>query len=376
MIDLDHNATTRPAEEVIETIAFHMSKNYANPGSRHGLGRNARKVLESSREQIADLLGAKPEEITFTSGGTEANNLALLGLPFSSDKTLLNLPGDHPSSLDSCNELAKKGWKLSSLELDSDGLIQPSQLQKINWEQVGLVDFLYAHNETGVIQDLDEIGDICATHGIPFHLDAVQAVGKIPIHFGQTKATSLSLAAHKFHGPRGIGALIISKSLKLNPILFGGHQESGMRPGTEMAPLAAGMAKALELCAHDMENRTEKMESLRNQLETQLSELCSPVVIHGKNVPRLPNTLNIAFPGIDGEAFLVAADLEGIACSQGSTCASGSAQPTPVLTAMGHPDEIVLSSIRFSVGIDNTMGEINEAAQIISKVVESLRKQA
>lgn len=374
MIDLDHNATTRPDDEVIETISFHMRKHYANPGSRHGLGKTARKVLEQSREQIAELLGARPEEIVFTSGGTESNNLALLGLPKSERKVLLSLPGDHPSSSETCQKLESRGWKNELFSLTSEGLIDPEQLEQIEWPAVGAVNLILAHNETGVIQEIESISSKCSEHQVPLHLDAVQAVGKIPVHFGKMKATSMSFAAHKFHGPRGIGALIVKENLNLNPILFGGHQEAGMRPGTELVPLAAGMAKALEIAVNNLDERARKMETLRNRLEKGLSENCSPVIIHGQNANRLPNTLNISFPGMDGEAFLVTADLEGIACSLGSACASGSTEPSPVLTAMGFPDEIALSSVRFSVGTDNTEEEITKAIGIISEIVKRLRE--
>ena len=373
MIDLDHNATTKPADEVIETIAYHMRNSYANPSSRHGLGKTARKVLEESREKIASLIHCQPEEIIFTSGGSESNNLALLGIPESSRKTLLATPGDHPSSAEVYEQLNSYGWNIEHFKINSEGQIQPETLKEIDWNSVGLVSLLYAHNETGVIQKIDSIADLCLEHQIPLHLDAVQAVGKIPVDFGKFKATSMSLAAHKFHGPRGIGALVVSKSLNLKPILFGGHQEAGMRPGTELAPLAAGMAKALELSVLDLENRASQMKKLRDLLEAGLREKCSPVVIHGENSKRLPNTLNISFPGMDGEAFLVSADLEGIACSLGSACASGSTKPSPVLTAMGYSEEIALSSVRFSVGVDNSEEEIHKAISIISGIVNRLR---
>ncbi len=229
-----------------------------------------------------------------------------------------------------------------------------------------LVSLLLAHNETGVIQNVRPIIDRCNARGIPTHLDAVQAVGKIPVSFKQLEATALSFGAHKFHGPRGIGGLLVRRGVNLTPLLYGGHQEAGRRPGTEPVALIAGMATALELWHRDAEVRAMRMAAARDRLEPGLRDICSPVVVHGGNVNRLPNTCSIAFPGLDGEALLVALDLEGIACSLGSTCASGSAEPAPILLAMGVPPEVALSTVRFSVSFETTLEEIDEAVRRIA----------
>ena len=372
-IYLDHNATTRPLPEVIETVTCHLGESFANPGSRHSFGRQARKVLESSRESLADILGAKPEEVIYTSGGTESTNLALFGFTQRSPGTIVLTKGEHPATLESCLRLVQQGWKLHYLEVDEHGRLLPEQYAGLPWPEIKLVTLILAHNETGVIQDVPPLAKLCREQGIPFHLDAVQAVGKIPVNFHELGVTSLALGAHKFYGPRGIGALLLREGTRLTPYLFGGHQEAGHRPGTEPVPLIAGMSKALEVWNQDREALTEKIRTLRDQLEVGLRETCELVIINGHPEHRLPNTLNIAFPGLEGEAILVALELEGIACSLGSTCASGSAEPAPALVAMGCPPDVYRASVRFSLGLENTPEQIPEAIQRISGVIQRLR---
>jgi len=373
-IYLDANATTRPWPEVIETVSHHLRHSYANPGSRHAEGRQARRVLEASRETIASLLGAEPGEVVFTSGGTEASNMALTGLASGAPGTIGITAGEHPATTETCARLVQQGWKLHNFEVDADGLLTPAQFSALPADDLRLATVILAHNETGVVQNLQPLSELCSQHGVHFHVDAVQAVGKIPVNFRKLDATSLALGAHKFHGPRGIGALLLKDGIQMTPIQFGGHQESGRRPGTEMVALAAGMARALELCCQDMEARMAATCALRNQLEAGLRNACDPVVINAPDQERLPNTLNISFPGADGEALLAALDLEGIACSLGSTCASGSAEPAPVLVAMGRPPEVYRSAVRFSVHSDLTSSEIDEAVARIARTVAHNRE--
>lgn len=374
LIYLDNNATTRPHPEVIELISRHGRDSFANPGSRHKAGRRARQVLEQARESMASLLGADPDELIFTSGGTESNNLALLGLARGSPGRIALTAGEHPSVIETCRSLEAKGWGLQFLPVDEEGRLRPPKDDcALLAPETRLATVILAHNETGVIQDLGPLAEECQARGIPLHVDAVQAVGKIPVDFHQLGASSLSLGAHKFYGPRGIGALLLRRGIPLQPTEFGGHQESGRRPGTEAVPLIAGMARALELYHADAQQRTTRLRQLRDRLEHGLAELCPPVAINGSRQHRLPNTLNLAFPGVDGEALLVALDLEGIACSLGSTCASGSAEPAPVLLAMNRPPDVLHSSLRFSVGIENTEDEIHEAVRIIARTVNQLR---
>jgi len=396
LIDLDANATTRPLPEVIEVVARHLSETWGNPGSRHGLGRQARRVLEESRESIAVILGAHPEEVLFTSGGTESNNTAIFGLARGNSGMIALSPGEHPANLEACRVLMRRGWKLERLPVDGEGRLeveglglrvegqknadstslsspQPSTLNPQPSTNPQLAAVILAHNETGVIQDIAPLRGWCASLGCPLHLDGVQAVGKIAVDFHELGATTLSFGAHKFHGPRGIGGLLVRRGTRLTPLLYGGHQEQERRPGTEAVPLIAGMARALELWQANREPRAQHLSILRDRLQQGLTERCPPVVVNSAQAHRLPNTLNIALPGLDGEALLVALDLAGVCCSLGTTCASGSTEPAPILVAMGCPPEVYRSSVRFSLSVLNTVAEIDEAIERVATVVERMR---
>lgn len=372
-IYLDNNATTRPFPEVIEAMAHHGYHSFANPGSRHSAGRQARKALEDARESIADILGAKPQEIVFTSGGTESTNLALFGLTQTAPGTILLTDGEHPATSESCRRLNVLGWQIHKLPVDSTGRLDQTHLETLDWREVKLATLIWAHNETGVIQELGPLAAKCTEQQVPLHIDAVQCVGKIPISFRESGATTLALGAHKFHGPRGIGALLIREGTTLAAHVFGGHQEGGRRAGTEPVALIVGMARALEIWNAERQQTMQRLQLMRDQLQARLLEHCPPAVVNGDGAPRLPNTLNIAFPGTDGDAVLVALDLEGVACSLGSTCASGSAEPAPALVAMGCSPAVYESSVRFSLSVDNTEREIDEAASRITTVVNRLR---
>ena len=374
-IYLDHNATTPPDPVVIAAMEVAWAEAYGNPGSRHSAGRRARRALEEARELVASILGAEPAEVVFTSGGTEANNAALFGLTQGRTGTIALPQGEHPSVEMAVRRLESTGWSRGTLPLDERGVLAPESLAAIDWQPLRLVTLLLAHNETGVIQPVSELAALCARHQVPLHLDAVQAVGKIDVDFQALGATTLSLGAHKFHGPRGIGALLIREGTRLGPLLHGGHQEREHRPGTEPVALAVGLAQALTLWHADRQRIRQYLTSLRDRLQSQLVENCSPVVVHGAAAERLPNTLNLAFPGCDGEALLVALDLAGVCCSMGSACASGSSEPAPILLAMGCSRELALASLRFSVGRENSLAEIDEAAQRIVTVVQKMRSR-
>lgn len=375
-IYLDNNATTRPWPEVTDVVAYHLQHSYANPGSRHAEGRQARKVFESARESIAEILGAQPEELIFTGGGTESSNLALLGAAHSvSAGTIALTAGEHPATMETCRSLRAEGWQLKILPVDRDGRLiwSDAVISSQTEEGTKIATVILAHNETGVIQDVGPLAKTCRDNNIFCHIDAVQAVGKIAVNFAELDATSLAFGAHKFHGPRGIGGLLLRNGVKLAPQEFGGHQESGRRPGTEMVALAAGMAKALELWHNERDERTAQLQQLRDRLEFGLLDRCPWAVVNGSKEHRLPNTLNIAFPGCDGDAILVALDLDGIACSLGSACASGSAEPAPALVAMGVPPEVYKASVRFTVSLANSQHEMDQAVERISRVVNRLR---
>lgn len=344
-----------------------------NPGSRHAAGRKARRALEESREIIASILGAAPAEVIFTSGGTESNNAALFGFSEGRHGVIALPEGEHPSVEMAVRRLESRGWKRCSIRIDSQGLISSDALSEVPWDLVQIATCLLAHNETGVIQSVKGLTELCAERRIPIHLDAVQAAGKIEVNFRSLGATSLSVGAHKFHGPRGIGALLIREGTRLAPLLVGGHQEREHRAGTEPVALAVGMARALQLWSNQKERWHRDLTQLRDRLEHQLRHACAPVVVHGHMAERLSNTLNIGFPGCDGEALLVALDLAGICCSMGSACASGSSEPAPILLAMGCSKELARASLRFSLGRDNTPDEVDQAARTIATTVRRMR---
>lgn len=372
-IFLDNNSTTPPLDEVIDLVATEYRTHYANPGSAHADGRQSRRVLEDARELLASLVGADPQEVIFTSGGSESINLAIQGfLPGTAGEIALSA-GEHPATVNTIRRLAPRGIRQRVIPLGPDGRIDVTALEEFDWQQIQLATLILAHNETGVIQDVAPLAALCEQHRIPLHLDGVQAIGKIPFHFHDSGATAVSLAAHKFHGPRGVGALIVKENARLLPQITGGHQERGKRAGTEPVALAAGMARALECAIRDHRQRSEQMAALRDRLQQGLLEHCPPVVINGSLEHRLPNTLNISFPGLDGEALLISLDLAGISCSLGSACASGSRDPAPVLLAMGCPEPVYQSALRLSLSFLNTNEEIEEAIRRISRVVHQLR---
>ena len=371
-IYLDHNATTRPAPEVAETVVRVMREGFANPGSQHQWGRAARRILEDARDRIAGILDAEPDELVFTSGGTESINLALFGLARRTG-ALLTGPGEHPATRETIRALRQRGWSPREFSVDPQGRLAQPEQTLAHHDDTQLVSCLLAHNETGVIQDLAPLIARCNAAGIPTHVDAVQAVGKISVSFKKLGATAMSFGAHKFHGPRGVGGLIVRRGVSLSSLHLGGHQESGRRPGTEPVALIAGMARALELWREHQSSRLETMTTARDLLERELGRACPPIHVHAAEAHRLPNTASIAFPGLDGEALLVALDLAGIACSLGSTCASGSAEPAPILLAMGVPPDTALATVRFSVGWETTPEEVREAVRRISHVVINLR---
>ncbi|MDG2127095.1 MAG: cysteine desulfurase family protein [Fuerstiella sp.] len=372
-IYLDNNATTQILPEVAETMAITWQTAFANPGSQHSFGRDARPVLDRCRDSIADILGAEPSEVIFTSGGTESINAAIYGLTLGRTGAIALTSGEHPATTAACERARQTGLKLITLNVDAAGRLLNDQCDDLPWDELKLVNVILAHNETGVLQDLSKLSTLCEKHQVPLLIDAVQAVGKIPVNFRELNVTALAFGAHKFHGPRGVGGLLLRRGVQLPPLLDGGHQEAGRRAGTEPVPLIAGMVTALESFAADATTHMKHVQTLRDQLQRHLQQHCSPTVVHGSDAPRLPNTLSIAFPGLSGEAILVNLDLEGVACSLGSTCASGSAEPAPALLAMGCAADVCLSSVRFSVSRQTTSEEISEAARRIQGVVERLR---
>jgi cysteine desulfurase len=383
-IYLDHNATTPTRPEVVEAMARRYAEGYANPASQHLSGQRARQVLEDLRERIATLLGAdlscpQPDCLIFTSGGTEANNLALLGIAQARGTG----PGqivisaiEHPCVIEPAEHLLERGWRVDTLGVNPHGVLRLEDLPGLISPETRLVSLILGSHETGVIQPVAEAVQLCRPDGVPVHTDAVQAVGKCPVNFRQLGVSAMSITAHKFRGPPGIGALIFRHEVPISPLLFGGHQQNGLRPGTESIPLAAGMLTALELGQQEQSDSWRRLVRLRLRFEECLKREWPQIIIHGEDANRLPQTSNIAFPGVDGQMLLIALDIAGVACSMGSACASGSTEPTPTLRAMGLPNEVVRSSLRFSLGANTSEKEIELAVGVISRVYRQLLGQS
>lgn len=398
-IYLDHNSTTPIDPRVVEAMVRAWSDCGANPASQHALGRKARRRLEEAREGIAELLEAKTggmdaDQVIFTSGGTEANNLALLGLLNAVERrvdwdgsssgppmALFVSAIEHPSILQAAQELLNRCYESRWwLTVNSSGRIEVPQTP-ITPDQSRylphLISVMLANNETGVIQPVTEIARIAHDEGMIVHSDAVQAVGKIPVSFRELGVDAMTVASHKFHGPLGIGVLVVRHGVKLQPQLFGGFQQAGLRPGTENVALAVGFYAALKLAIAELPERAARMQSLRDELERTIQEQgrrdAYPTVIIGEHAPRLPNTSCLAFPGLDRQALVMALDLAGVACSTGSACASGSSEPSPTLVAMGLPQPVIEGAIRLSLGATTTAAEVAEAARHIINTVKHLR---
>jgi len=367
-IYLDNNATTPLLPAVWDAMRPYAVEAYGNPASAHAFGRRARRGLEDAREQAAALLGAHPDELVFTSGATEANNLALFGLSGDPPGRLVASPVEHPSVIEPLNQLAAAGFTVEWLPVDGQGVVSPAGINPA----AGLVAVMLANHETGAVQPVCALAEWA--DGAAFHCDATQAVGKMPVHFHELGVTSLSLSAHKFHGPKGVGALLLRRGAKLRPRTWGGHQQAGRRPGTESAALAVGLAAALDLACRDMQRRTTVVRSLRERMLTGLHGSAAPLTLNGPAEGGLPHTVSVSFPGLKADALLMALDLAGVACSAGSACSSGSLLPSPVLRAMGVPDAVLHSAARFSLSALLTPADIDEAVRRIAAAVRRLRQ--
>lgn len=375
-INLDHNATTPLHPRVREALDAAMRAEYANPASQHAAGRRARRALEDARERMVELLGARRSgvHLLLTSGGTEANNLALFGLAGQSPGRIVVSSIEHPSVLAVAKRLEQRGWDVVRLAVSSDGVVDLDQLRDALKLSTRLVSLMWANAETGVLQPIAAAAEICCSAGVTLHTDAVQAVGKLPVDFDRLGAGALSLAAHKFQGPRGIGALLVDASLPLERVLCGSVQQQGLRPGTESVELALAMCQALEVWAAEVTQREARLTTLRDRFESLLRAARPNLVVNGGRVGRLPNTSNVSFLGFDRQELFVALDLAGVQCSTGSACASGSSEPSPVLRAMGLADEVLASALRFSLGDTTTPAEIDEAAARILQVCNDLER--
>jgi len=381
-IYLDHNATTPMRPEVAEAMARCFAQGYANPASQHQPGQQARRALEEAREATAAMLGAdcsgsRADRLIFTSGGTEANNLALLGLARACDDPnpgqIVVSAVEHASVFEPAARLLEFGWRVDTIPVSSDGVVCLDPFRQLLGEDTRVVSVTLGNHDTGALQPVDQLASICNEAGVPLHTDAVQVVGKLAVDFRKLGVAAMSIAAHKFRGPLGIGALLLRHDVTPAPLLYGGHQQEAIRPGTESIPLAVGMRTALELWQEEQQSHRRHLATLRDRFEIGLRAGFPSLVVNSGGTERLPQTSNVGFPGLDGQVLLMALDVAGVACSVGSACSSGSTELSPTLLAMNLPKEIVAGSLRFSLGATTTEAEIDEAVRRILHVCDELR---
>lgn len=373
---LDNSATTRLDDEVLKEMIPYFSDVYGNASSLHAFGREALAAVDKSRETIASLLGAYPNEIYFTSGGTESDNWALKGAAQAYGKYgkhIITTAIEHPAMMETCHKLEKDGFDVTYIGVNSDGLVDPEEIKKAVRDDTILVSVMFANNEMGAIQPIGEIGSFCRKEGILFHTDAVQAAGTIKINVKELNIDMLSLSAHKFHGPKGMGLLYLRNGVKIEKLIAGGHQERGNRAGTTNTPGIVGMAKALEIAVRDMEKNNEHMRKLRDYFIDRVEKEIPYCHLNGGREYRLVNNANFSFDYIEGESILMVLDLNGIAVSSGSACSSGSLEPSHVILATGASMEQAHSSIRFSLGKETTKEEIDYTIETLKAAVEKLR---
>jgi len=375
-IYLDNNATTQVAPEVLEAMLPYFHELYGNPSSMHTFGGQVGRKLREARERVAALLGATPDEIIFTSCGSESDNAAIRSALTSQPgkRHIVTSRVEHPAVKALCAQLVNEGYRVTELAVDGDGRLDMEQYRRSLTPDTAIVSLMWANNETGVIFPVEQAAEIARARGIPFHTDAVQAVGKIPINLGKTAIDMLSISGHKLHAPKGIGVLYVRKGTRFSPFLIGGHQEKGRRGGTENTPSIIALGKACELAAQNMEAENTRVIQLRDKLENELLRLVPNSRVNGDRVNRLPNTSNISFEFVEGEAILLMMDEYGICASSGSACTSGSLQPSHVLRAMGVPFTMAHGSIRFSLSVYNSDEEIEFVIDKLPPIIETLRK--
>jgi cysteine desulfurase len=375
-IYFDNNATTAVAPEVLEEMLPYLREFYGNPSSMHTFGGQLHRKIEEARAKVAALLGAEPEEVVFTSCGTESDNTAIMSAveAFPQKRHIITTRVEHPAVLNFCKHLGRKGFRVSFLPVNNSGQLNMADLSKAIDDDTVVVSIMYANNEVGNVYPVQQIGEILKEHRILFHTDAVQAVGKIPVNLKTLPVDMLSLSGHKLHAPKGVGALYVRKGTRFFPYIIGGHQEKGRRAGTENLASIIGLGKACELAMKDMDKEATYLKKLRDRLESTLMKTCPDVRVNGDTGSRLPNTTNLSFEYVEGEAILLRLNEYGICASSGSACSSGSLEPSHVLRATGVPFTAIHGSIRFSLSRYNTEAEIDKAIEVIPGIINELRR--
>jgi len=377
---LDYNATTPVEQEVLDAMLPYFTADFGNASSIHTFGQKARDAVEAAREQVATLLGARQQQIIFTSGGTESDNHAIFGIVSPSPTSSTARPHvittlvEHEAVLNACQALEKQGVDVTYLSVDQDGLVDLEDLRRALRPETVLITIMHANNELGTVQPLEEIGRIAQDADVYFHTDAVQSAGKIPIDVNQLHVDLLSVSGHKLYAPKGIGALYVRGGTRVRQFLYGGHHQRGFRPGTENVSGIVGFGKAAEIAQGLLAQDAKRLSALRDQLEHGLLHRVPHSRINGGRAPRTPNTTNLLFPGIEGEALLIALDLKGLACSTGAACSSGAVEPSHVLTAIGLPPEEARASLRLSLGRHTTQADVDFAIQVVPAAVAQLRQ--
>jgi cysteine desulfurase len=370
----DNNATTPVLPEVFEAMRPYFAEHFGNASSIHHHGQETRAAVERARESVADLLGCRASEIVFTSGGTEGDNLAISGLARAGDHVISSTI-EHHAVLNSCKHLEAMGCEVTYVPVDGRGLVDPDDVRRAVRPNTKLVTIMMANNETGVLQPAEEIGKVAAEADVYFHTDAVQAAGKVPIEVKRIACDLLSISGHKLHAPQGVGALYVRKGTILEPLFYGGSHERSRRAGTENVPGIIGLGKAAEIAREALQRgELAHMSAMRDRIEQTILSEVEATGVNGEGAPRVPNTTNIHFDYIEGEALVIALDLKGLAVSTGAACSSGAIEPSHVLTAMGLPPEIARASLRFSLGKQNTEVDVDFALDLVPQIVARLRE--
>ena len=373
----DHAATTYVKDEVLKEMLPYYTLEYGNPSSMYTLGRQAKRAKEEARNRVAKALNCNPEEIYFTSCGSESDNLAIKGIAYANKNKgnhIITSKIEHPAVLNTCKTLEKQGFRVTYLDVDENGIVNIEQLKRSITNNTILITIMFANNEIGTIQPIQEIGNIAKMYNIIFHTDAVQAIGNVKVDVRKLNIDSLSMSAHKFYGPKGVGALYVKNNIHFNKIQDGGHQEKDKRAGTENVPGIVGLGKAIQISYIDLDKYNKKLQTLREYLISQIEQKIAGIKVNGHKTKRLPGNVNISFEGIDGGDLLLKLDEIGICASSGSACSSGNATPSHVLTAIGLPENLSKGALRITIGEQNTKDDIDFLIKNLIEIVKKLRE--